>query len=47
MTFLPYGAGHSHAMLECPSCGHVEFVARNSPMLGTLEMVPSLAGDGD
>jgi len=47
MTFLPYGAGHSHAMLECPSCGHVEFVARNSPMLGNLEMVELYAGDGD
>jgi|HubBroStandDraft_5_1064220.scaffolds.fasta_scaffold303248_2 hypothetical protein len=47
MTFLPYGTGHSHAMLECPSCGHVEFVARNSPMLGNLEMVEVYAGDGD
>jgi len=46
MTFHPYG-GDAHAMLECPGCGHVEFVARNSPMLGNLEMVPSLAGDGD
>ena len=47
MTFLPYGSAHSHAMLECSSCGHVEFVARNSPMLGSLEMVEMYAGDGD
>ncbi|MGA7380152.1 MAG: hypothetical protein WBX03_04820 [Terriglobales bacterium] len=47
MTFLPYGAESSHAMLECPSCGHVEFVARNSSMLSSLEIVEHYAGDGD
>lgn len=47
MTFLPYGAGHSHAIVECPSCGHVELLARNSSLLKNLEMVPTFLGDGD
>ena len=46
LAFQPYGAD-AHAVLECGSCGHVEFVTRNSPMLSNLEMVPTLVGDGD
>jgi uncharacterized Zn finger protein len=47
MTFLPYGEGHSHAMVECPRCGHVEMFARNSSMLKDLQVVTSAVGDGD
>jgi hypothetical protein len=47
LTFQAYGTGHSHAILECPGCGHVEFLARTSPMLSALEIIPSFAGDGD
>jgi hypothetical protein len=47
VTFQPYGMGHSHAMLECPGCGHVEFLATTSVVLSALEMIPSFAGDGD
>jgi hypothetical protein len=35
MTFLPYKVRHSHAMLERPECGHVEFLAKNSRLEGT------------
>jgi DNA-directed RNA polymerase subunit RPC12/RpoP len=47
MTFLSYDVGHSHAMLECPQCGHVEFLAKNSPVLKELEVIPTFFGDGD
>jgi hypothetical protein len=30
MTFLPYGAGHSHAIMECARCGHADLLARKS-----------------
>ncbi len=46
-TFLPYGAKHSHVMLECPRCGHVEFLTSDSPLLKNLQAVPTFAGDGD
>ena len=40
--------GHSgHAMLSCPRCGHVEFVADSSPLLQNLELISVDAGDGD
>ena len=34
---LAPGAGH--AILSCPRCGHVEFVADSSPLLQSLELV--------
>lgn len=36
-----------HAILSCPRCGHVEFVADSSPLLQTLELVSVDTGDGD
>ncbi len=42
------GPGNSgHAILSCPRCGHVEFVADFSPLLQGLELVAVDAGDGD
>jgi RNase P subunit RPR2 len=39
--------GSGHAILSCPRCGHVEFVADSSPLLQGLEMIAVDAGDGD
>jgi hypothetical protein len=39
--------GMSHAILSCPRCGHVEFVADSSPLLQHLELVTVDVGDGD
>lgn len=36
-----------HAVLSCPRCGHVEFVAESSPLLQGLELVSVDTGDGD
>jgi hypothetical protein len=36
-----------HAILSCPRCGHVEFVADSSPLLQSLELVSVDTGDGD
>lgn len=36
-----------HAILSCPRCGHIEFVADSSPLLQNLELVAVDAGDGD
>ena len=36
-----------HAMLSCPRCGHVEFVADSSPLLQSLELISVDTGDGD
>ena len=36
-----------HAILSCPRCGHVEFVADSSPLLHHLELVTVDTGDGD
>jgi RNase P subunit RPR2 len=47
LTFLPYGYGHSHVILECPKCGHVEFLAKNSPLLTSLSASAIYAGDDD
>jgi hypothetical protein len=47
LTFLPYGHGRSHVMLECPKCGHVEFLAKDSPLLTNLKPVAIYVGDGD
>jgi len=40
-------AGTGHALLSCPRCGHVEFVADSSPLLQNLELVTVDTGDGD
>jgi RNase P subunit RPR2 len=47
MTFMPYGYGHAHVMLECSTCGHVEFLSGQSPLLKDLSAVRTYAGDGD
>jgi hypothetical protein len=39
--------GTGHAILSCPRCGHVEFVADSSPLLQHLELVAIDTGDGD
>ena len=36
-----------HAILSCPRCGHVEFVADSSPLLQGLELIAADTGDGD
>lgn len=45
VNLAPGGAGH--AILSCPRCGHVEFVAESSPLLQNLELVSTDTGDGD
>jgi hypothetical protein len=39
--------GAAHAILSCPRCGHVEFVAESSPLLQGLELISVDTGDGD
>ena len=39
--------GVGHAMLSCPKCGHVEFMAETSPLLQNLELIAVDTGDGD
>jgi hypothetical protein len=34
-------------MLECPKCGHLEFLSQNSPLLHRLKANPVAVGDGD
>ena len=46
-TFLPYGISRAHAMLVCPKCGHVEFLAKESPLLNELDPIASDGGDDD
>lgn len=46
-TFLPYGISRGHAMLVCPKCGHVEFIAKDSPLLKDLHAIVSGSGDDD
>jgi hypothetical protein len=46
-TFLPYGISRAHAMVVCPKCGHVEFLSKDSPLLGDLEPIATDVGDGD
>lgn len=42
------GAGEDgYAMLECPKCGHVEFLSRTSPLVAKLQVIPTYVGDGD
>ncbi len=47
LPLAPYGAGEGHVMLECPKCGHVEFLSRTSPLLGQLHAIATYVGDGD
>lgn len=44
-NLAPGGSGH--AILSCPRCGHVEFVAESSPLLQSLQLVAVDTGDGD
>jgi hypothetical protein len=46
-TFLPYGAAGGNVVLECPKCGHIEFLSQNSPLLRRLNAKPVAVGDGD
>jgi hypothetical protein len=34
-------------MLVCPKCGHVEFLAKDSPLLHDLAPIPSEGSDDD
>jgi hypothetical protein len=47
LTFLPYGTQSGNVMLECPKCGHLEFLSQNSPLLQRLKASPVAVGDGD
>jgi transcription elongation factor Elf1 len=44
---VPGSGSHGLAILSCPKCGHVEFVAESSPLLNSLELVSVDTGDGD
>lgn len=46
-TFLPYGTAGGNVVLECPKCGHIEFLSQNSPLLRRLNAKPVAVGDGD
>jgi DNA-directed RNA polymerase subunit RPC12/RpoP len=47
LTFLPYGTQSGNVMLECPKCGHLEFLSQSSPLLQRLKANPVAVGDGD
>jgi hypothetical protein len=47
LNFLPYGTQSGNVMLECPKCGHLEFLSQNSPLLQRLRANPVAVGDGD
>jgi hypothetical protein len=47
LTFLPYGTQGGNVMLECPKCGHLEFLSQDSPILQRLKANPVAVGDGD
>jgi len=47
LTFLPYGSQGGNVVLECPQCGHLEFLSQNSPLLHRLNANPVAVGDGD
>lgn len=47
LTFLPYGTQGGNVMLECPKCGHLEFLSQSSPLLQQLKANPVAVGDGD
>ncbi len=44
---LPYGTPSGNVMLECPKCGHLEFLSQNSPLLHRMKANPVAVGDGD
>jgi hypothetical protein len=46
-VFLPYGTAGGNIVLQCPKCGHIEFLAENSPLLRRLNAKPVAVGDGD
>lgn len=46
-TFLPYGSAGGNVVIECPKCGHIEFLSQNSPLLRRLNAKPVAVGDGD
>jgi hypothetical protein len=45
LAFGPYSAGN--VVLECPHCGHIEFMSQSSPLLRKLNAKPLAVGDGD
>lgn len=47
LNFLPYGMQSGNVVLECPKCGHLEFLSQNSPLLQCLKANPVAVGDGD
>ena len=47
LTFLPYGTQGGNVLLECPKCGHLEFLSQNSPLLQRLKASLVAVGDGD
>jgi hypothetical protein len=47
LNFLPYGTQTGNVMLECPKCGHLEFLSQNSPLLQSIKANPVAVGDGD
>jgi hypothetical protein len=44
---IPGSGSYGLAILSCPKCGHVEFVAESSPLLNVLELNSVDTGDGD
>jgi hypothetical protein len=46
-TPQPYGSASGNVVLECPKCGHIEFLSQNSPLLRRLNAKPVAVGDGD
>jgi hypothetical protein len=47
LNFLPYGSQGGNVVLECPRCGHLEFLSQSSPLLHRLNANPVAVGDGD
>jgi hypothetical protein len=45
--FMPYGMSRQNAMLVCSSCGHIEFVTKDSALLKNLNAMASAGGDDD
>jgi RNase P subunit RPR2 len=45
VTLTPGNSGL--ATLQCPRCGHVEFVSDSRPLLQNLELFSVDVGDGD
>jgi DNA-directed RNA polymerase subunit RPC12/RpoP len=47
LSIHPYGNQSGTVMLECPKCGHLEFLSQNSPLLQRLKANAAAVGDGD